>query len=81
MRNREDEGLLGLIVGHSDHAASPLEEMPRLEIPAQFPVEDVPELLSLFGQFLGPSIVLLARPVEVGILRDSSTAGQHRLIA
>jgi len=25
---------LGLIVGHSDHAASPLEDMPRLEIPA-----------------------------------------------
>ena len=34
MRNREDEGFLGLIVGHSDHAASPLEKMPRLEIPA-----------------------------------------------
>ena len=26
MRNREDEGLLGLIVGHSDHAASPLRK-------------------------------------------------------
>jgi hypothetical protein len=24
MRNREDEGLLGLIIGHSDHAAGHL---------------------------------------------------------
>src|SRR5262245_53524479 len=34
MRNREDEGLLGPIVAHSDHTASPLRNSPRLEIPA-----------------------------------------------
>ena len=70
MRSGQHESLLNPVVCQRDHPASAFQIPERLEIPATFRLQEVPEAATLVGQLRGPLSILQARPVEINFFRD-----------
>ena len=69
MRNRQHEALLHGVVRQSDDAALSLQKSEDLPIPAAFLLKEVPETMSLRGQFFNALVILSTRTIEIRLFR------------
>jgi hypothetical protein len=69
MRNRQHEGLLRGIVRQRDDAAPFLQKSEDLPVPAALLLDEVPETMSLRGQFFNLLVILYTRTIEIRFLR------------
>ena len=77
MRDRQHESFLSLVVGQRNHPTSALHKVERLEVPAAFQFQEVPEAVALVGQLLDPLLILQPGALEISFFRSQFDRQVH----